>query len=251
MTTIDTMEDIIRILREQPDVREEIRRLILTDELLALPAQFIEMRKDQAEMRQEIQRISQTQTEMQQAQTEMQQAQTEMKQAQTEMQQAQTGMQQTQTRMQNDIRMLKDDVGVLKGLSAFAPTERRYGLIALELGLEPEDILSPVEIARLSMNDAARDIDQSALQSFRDSDLIVSARASDGELCYIAVEVSYTVGHSDIDRAIAHAELITRLTGARAFPVVSGVRAAAVAETRLGSDAIHWHQLPRKTLDPR
>ena len=195
MTTIDTTEDIIRILREQPDVREEIRRLILTDELLRLPAQFTEMRQELTEV--------------------------------------------------------KNDVGVLKGLSAFAPTERRYGLIALELGLEPEDILTPVEIARLSMNDAARDIDQSALQSFRDSDLIISARASGGELCYIAVEVSYTVGHSDIDRAIAHAELITRLTGVPAFPVVSGVRAAAVAETRLDSDAIHWHQLPRKTLDPR
>ena len=237
MTTIDTMEDIIRILREQPDVREEVRRLILTDELLALPAQFIEMRKEQAEMRQEIQHISQAQTEMQQAQTEMQQAQTRMQQA--------------QTRMQNDIGMLKDDVGVLKGLSAFAPTERRYGIIALELGLEPEYLLTPLEIVRLSMNDAARGIDQSVLQSFRDSDLIINARDSDGQSCYIAVEVSYTVGHSDIDRAIAHAELITRLTGAPAFPVVSGVRAAAVAETRLDSDAIHWHRLPRKTLDPR
>lgn len=195
MTTIDTTEDIIRILREQPDVREEIRRLILTDELLRLPAQFTEMRQELTEV--------------------------------------------------------KNDVGMLKGLSAFAPTERRYGLIALELGLEPEDLLTPTEIARLSMNDAARDIDQSALQSFRDSDLIVSARASDGELCYIAVEVSYTVGHSDIDRAIAHAELITRLAGAPAFAVVSGVRAAAVAETRLDSDAVHWHRLPRKSLDPR
>ena len=103
----------------------------------------------------------------------------------------------------------------LQWLSAFAPTERRYGLIALELGLEPEDLLTPLEIARLSMNDAARDIEQSALQSFRDSDLIVRARDPDGQLCYITVEVSYTVGHSDIDRAIAHAELITRLTGAR------------------------------------
>ena len=216
MTTIETTEDIIRILREQPEVREEIRRLILTDELLALPAQFTEMRQDQADIRQDIQRISRTQTEM-----------------------------------QNDIGMLKNDVGMLKGLSAFAPTERRYGLIALELGLEPEDLLTPLEIARLSMNDAARDIDQSALQSFRDSDLIVRARDPDVQLCYIAVEVSYTVDHSDIDRAIAHAELITRLAGAPAFPVVSGVRAAAVAETRLDSDAIHWHQLPRKTLDPR
>ena len=202
MTTIDTTEDIIRILREQPNVREEIRRLILTDELLALPAQFTEMLK-------EIQRVSQTQMEMQ------------------------------------------NDMGMLKGLSAFAPTERRYGIIALELGLEPEDLLTPLDIARLSMNDAARDIDQSALQSFRDSDLIIRARNPAGELCYIAVEVSYTVDHSDIDRAIAHAELITRLAGAPAFPVLSGVRAAAVAETRLDSDAIHWHQLPRKTLDPR
>ena len=139
----------------------------------------------------------------------------------------------------------------LQWLSAFAPTERRYGLIALELGLEPEDVLSPVEIARLSMNSAARDFDQSSLQSFRDSDLIIRARTSDGELRYIAVEVSYTVGHSDIDRAIAHAELITLLTGVPSFPVVSGVRPAAVAETRLDSDTIHWHQLPRKTLDPR
>ena len=202
MTTTDTMEDIIRIMREQPDVREEIRRLILTEELLALPAQFAVMRQEQTEMRQE--------------QAEM-----------------------------------KNDIGILKGLSAFAPTERRYGLIALELGLEPEDVLSPVEIARLSMNDAARDIDQSALQSFRDSDLIICARESSGQRCYVAVEVSYTVGHSDIDRAIAHAELITHITGAPAFPVVSGVRAAAVAEARLNSEAIHWHRLPRKTLDPR
>ena len=229
MTTIDTTEDIIRILREQPEVREEIRRLILADELLRLPAQFTEMREEQAEMRQEIQHISQTQTEMQQTQTEMQ---------------SDVGM------LKNDVGVLKDDVGMLKGLSAFAPTERRYGLIALELGLEPEDLLTPVEIARLSMNDAARDIDQSAIQSFRDSDLVVSARASDGELCYIAVEISYTVDHSDIDRAIAHAELITLLTGAPAFPVVSGVRAAAVAETRLASDTIHWHKLPERHSTP-
>ena len=244
MTTIETTEDIIKVLREQPDVREEIRRLILTDELLRLPAQFAEMRQDQAEMRHEIQRISQTQMEMQQSQAEMLQTQAGMQQEQTGMRHEIQRISQTQIQMQNDI-------AELKGLSAFAPTERRYGIIALELGLEPEDLLTPLEIARLSMNDAARDIDQSALQSFRDSDLIINARHSDGQLCYIAVEVSYTVDHSDIDRAIAHAEIITQLTGAPAFPVVSGVRAAAVAEARLDSDAIHWHQLPRKALDPR
>ena len=35
--TVDTIEDIIRILREKPEVREAVRREILTDELLELP----------------------------------------------------------------------------------------------------------------------------------------------------------------------------------------------------------------------
>ena len=237
MTTVDTIEDIIRVLREQPDVREEVRRLILTEELLALPAQFIEMRKD-------IQDIFQILAETQRALTETQLALAETQRTQAE----HSRILASHT---DDIVEIKNDLGTLKGLSAFAPAERRYGLIALELGLEPEGLLTPVEIARLSMSDAAQNLDQSALHSFRDSDLVISARASDGRLCYIAVEVSYTIGHSDIDRALKHAEVITLLTGAPAFPVVSGVRAAAVAEVRLNSDAIHWHQLPRKILDPR
>ena len=46
MTTsnpVSTIEDIIRILREQPEVREAVRREILTEELLDLPRQIAEM----------------------------------------------------------------------------------------------------------------------------------------------------------------------------------------------------------------
>ena len=237
MTTRDTVEDIMRILREQPDVLEEIRRIILTDELLALPAQFAEMQKTQAEMQK-------SQAAMQETQAEMLKIQAKMLETQNE----HSRILETHT---GEIAELKNGVGILKGLAAFAPAERRYGLIALEMGLEPEDLLTPVEIARLCATGAERGLDQPALQSFIDSDLIISARASDGRLNYIAVEVSFTVGHSDIDRAIAHAEIINLLTGAPAFAAVSGAQAAPVARTRLDSDAIHWHQLPRKILEPR
>ena len=40
MTTINTIEDLARILREQPTWAEALRALLLTQELLDLPAQF-------------------------------------------------------------------------------------------------------------------------------------------------------------------------------------------------------------------
>ncbi len=45
MTTINTMQDFTRLLREHPEWRDELRRELLTDELLELPqmlARFIE-----------------------------------------------------------------------------------------------------------------------------------------------------------------------------------------------------------------
>ena len=43
MTTVDTIEGILRIMRERPDVRDALRREILTDELLTLPQRFADL----------------------------------------------------------------------------------------------------------------------------------------------------------------------------------------------------------------
>ncbi len=42
MVVIDSIHDLHRILRENPEWREEMRRIILTDELLELPQRFAE-----------------------------------------------------------------------------------------------------------------------------------------------------------------------------------------------------------------
>ena len=47
MATINTIEDIIRILREDGEARSAIRRELLTEELLAMPGQLVEMLKTQ------------------------------------------------------------------------------------------------------------------------------------------------------------------------------------------------------------
>ena len=42
MTTINSMQDLTRLLREHPEWRDELRRELLTDELLELPQRFAE-----------------------------------------------------------------------------------------------------------------------------------------------------------------------------------------------------------------
>lgn len=40
MVTINTPEDLLRVLREQPEWKATVRREILTEELMNLPARF-------------------------------------------------------------------------------------------------------------------------------------------------------------------------------------------------------------------
>ena len=40
MSTISTTADLLRLLREDPDFRDEVRRLLLTQELIELPERF-------------------------------------------------------------------------------------------------------------------------------------------------------------------------------------------------------------------
>lgn len=45
MTTINNSDDLLELLKENEKFREDVRRMVLTDELLALPAVFADFRK--------------------------------------------------------------------------------------------------------------------------------------------------------------------------------------------------------------
>ena len=244
MTTVDTIDDIIRILREQPEAKEAVRRMILSDELLRLPQQLAET----SAIVQRTAEIQERHTQfLEQNSRDIDELKTTVKGiASTQVEQGRVLEQHT-----DSIATLKSDVGGLKGWAAFTPAERRYELIAFEMNLEPVRLLSPGDIAKMTLAEAAQKFDQSELNSFRDCDLIIEARSQTEGECYIAVQVSFTVDHSDISRAIKHAEMVTRFTGKPAFPAVSGVESAHVTERRLSTEAVHMHRLPLNSAQPR
>ena len=64
MTTINTIEDLVRILREQPAWAEAVRAVLLTDDLLDLPARFDRFVQSQEETNRRLSELLAQQAEL-------------------------------------------------------------------------------------------------------------------------------------------------------------------------------------------
>ena len=217
-TTINTIEDLIRVLDENPEWLEALRARLLTRELLELPqrlADFVEATERRFEA---IDRRFEAIDQRFEA-TDRQLAQ------------------------------LRSDIAPIKAAHARNATLREADLIAEDSGLTFVRVLSAAQVAELARSRAAAGVAKNELRSFRRADLIVEGRGEAGETCYLAVEISYTVNGRDTDRAIRNAGLLTQFTGRPACAVVAGLRHDRRIEKRLEAGEVSWYQLDPQTLE--
>ena len=113
MVTIDTSEDIVRALREDPDLLDRVQRMIMTDEVLALPRQFAAMLETQTRILSELADTRQTQNR---ALNEL----ADTRQTQNRILDEQAGIRQTQNRILSELddtrqtqnRILDEQAGI-------------------------------------------------------------------------------------------------------------------------------------------
>ena len=215
MTTINTIEDLLRLLDENPQWVEALRARLLTRQLMELPETFA--------------RFVETTT-----------------QALTALQEGQARLWEGQARLESDVQRIRDDVGMLKGNQARTATLREIGLLARTLGLTVKKILAPEEVASLAESSDTTDILPNDLNSFIRADFIIEASDSSRKPCYIAVEASFTINGRDTHRAMRNAGYLTRFTGHPAHAAVSGVHLDDRVTGLTQSGEVFWHQ-----LDPR
>ena len=206
--TVEEFRDLVRILEEKPEWRAELRRLVLTEELLSLPEQVAALR---AETERRFQEMAATVDKLAR-----------------EVARLGIGMgdlQRTQKRLIIDVADLKGD-----------SLERRYrerapayfgGLIRRARALTTEDLdelLEPaVDRGHLSEDEA---------KEVLYSDVVVRGRRrEDDSEVYLVVEVSSGVGPGDVERAARRAEILSR-SGVAALAVVAGKRITADASRR-------------------
>ncbi len=187
--TVQDFHDLVKLVTQHPEWRAELRRLVLTEELLALP----QIVHDLAE--------AQQRTEQQIAQ-----------------------LVEAQRRTERQIVRLQDDVGELKGIvleqryrtHAFAYFSR---LVRRTHALMEDELLALLEeaVARGSLSEDGMD-------EIARADVVVRGQRRDGSgEVYLVVEVSWGVGPGDVERAVRRAALLSQ-TGLQTMPVVAGER---------------------------
>ena len=193
MTTINTIEDLARILRDQPTWAEALRALLLTQDLLDLPGRF--------------DRFVETQREFNQAQQKANEAQEE-----------------TNRLTDRRLNAIEGQVGNLQG-GQYERSVRTKALARsmIALGLEvPHVALNPDGLTDPRLNSAIDQAIRNGLVSrdgcadLFEADMIISAEDNR----HAVVEVSLTADRDGIDRATTRAGIMAAITGGTVTPVV-------------------------------
>jgi len=222
LTTINTIEDLIKLLDERPEWLEAVRARILTRELLELPqtlAEFIETTNRQ--FLAVDQRLGAVEIEDRSLRTEIEQG----------------------------FASIRRDLGVLKGAHARTSALRQATAITDELGLTRIRNLDYDELRDLTASADTSGIPHNDILSFRLADLVMEASDQNGETQFVAVEISYTVNDRDTRRALRNAAFLTRFTGHPSNAVVAGIDLDDRIKETVDAGEITWYQLHMDDLE--
>ncbi|MCY3993420.1 MAG: hypothetical protein OXF50_19510 [Caldilineaceae bacterium] len=302
MSTINTMEDLIRVLDEHPEWLEALRARLLSRELLDLPQNFAmfvaEMREFKSEMNEfkaqmdrfvaatnsrfdgaDVRfdgvdarldrvdtrfdgvdarfdgvdaRFDEVDARLARVDARFDEVDARLDRVDARFDEVDARFARAEARSDGHDVMFKritDDLGQLKGAHARNVALADAAVIARDLNLRRTKNLTQDELLDLIDSADTSDILVSDLRSFRVADLIMEATAEDGEVCYVAVEISYTANGRDTKRALRNAEFMTRFTGKRAFAVVSGLYRDDRIQDIFESGELFWHQLTPEQLE--
>ena len=260
MYTIDTIEDLIGVLDENPEWVDALRARLLTPELLELPEKFTEFvaKVDAFVVKVDafIVKVDAFIAKMDAFIVKVDafiEATNKHLEAMDErfeiMDKRFEAMDKRFEAMDKRMDRFENSLGVLKGGHARTTAIQNAAVIAYDLGFELVGILPKEKIISLVESQNPADIPKNERRSFYSADLIMEVAGRDGETCYLAVEISFTANGRDTRRAIRNAAFLTRFTGERAYPVVAGMYRDNRIQSTIESGEVFWFQLDAEDLE--
>ena len=274
MTAINTIEDLVRIMDERPEWVEAMRVRLLTREVLELPQtiaklaetveKFIDStnkrldsiaaRLDQHDARFDAvdARFDQVDARFEAVDARFDQVDARFEAVDARFDQVDTRFDAVDTRFQTvngSIQKLRDDIAPLKAAHARNAAIDDAIAIASDLGLRRTKNLTRDEVWELTESVDTSGIPTNELRSFRRADLVVEATDKNDEVCYVAVEISFTANGRDTIRAIRNAEFLNRFTGRRSYAAVAGLSRDNRVNEVFESGKVFWYQLDPDHLE--
>jgi hypothetical protein len=227
--TVSEFRDLIQLLEQHPAWREELRRWVLTEELLALPQMVRELADFQRQtetrmgqlaghvdtLAQRVDALAQQTAQLITHVDEQAQRFDRMLIHISDLSQRMEQLAETQLRMGSDLEQLKghnlEQCYRERAPAYFSRLLRRVHALS-------NDELVALLDAAVTQGQLSEDEADEILQA----DIVVRGRhREDGTEVYLVVEVSWGVGLHDVQRAVERAALLARL-GTPSLPVVAG-----------------------------
>ena len=214
--TVNDFRDLLEIIRTMPEWKEALRRELLGEEILSLPALIRDLLKVIEEMNKRLYRVEQD--------VEVLKADVGVLKADVGVLKADVGVLKADVEvLKADVGVLKTDVATLKGDSL----ERKYRerpFVYFRRILRKPKLLSDSELDDLlSQAQADGVLNDAEVEEISRLDAVVRGRRiSDDRAAYLAVEVSVTIDARDVARAVQRAKLLEKIPGVVALPVVAG-----------------------------
>ncbi len=220
--TVSDVRDLLRVLRENPEWKEEVRRELLGEEILSLPAL----------VRQNSEAIDRLAEQMTRSEERLKGVEARLEGVEARLEGVETGLQ----ALRQDFGVFRGEIGQLKGYALETRfRERADGIFGR--WIRRVKVVKPRELAAFEAADDAGEITEAEALAVRNLDLIVTGRrgrGADSREVMFAVEVSSTIDNDDVTRAADRAAILSRL-GYPAEAVAAG-NAASEPVTRLAAE---------------
>ncbi len=227
-------------LRDDPDFRDEVRNLLLGDELLQLPERF-------AQFAAYVNDFIEAQKQFNEDQKQFNE---EQKAFNARVEDFITDQKQFNEEQRGINRRVQRDLGILKGNAARRLLQLHHDTILEIFQLDFVRTLGRDDLSRMVRNSGiATQIEFGQRRSFYAADLVLEGTDADGITHYVAAEGSFTADHRDTDRAKRNAEFLARFTGCAAHPMVASVSNDHEVQELVDAGAIGWFQLDPRELE--
>lgn len=186
---IETFEDILKALRERPEWLEELRRIILTEELISLPQKFDTfIQRDFKPLKEKVEKIE--------SDTEV---------------------------LKQDVAVLKNDVAELKG-DNFERNVRERAPSYFGRLIKRCKVINFEELAEILENAVERGvIKEDEMDDVLKIDVVATGLLKKEDKKVVIVgEVSIKADITDVERAYRRAEIMSRAMGISSIAVVVG-----------------------------
>ena len=249
MTTINTFEDILEAMEQNPAFREAMRRHILTEgetELIANVARLTEgqarLTEGQAELSASVVRLTEGQAKLMEGQAELSASVARLTEGQARLMEGQAELSASVARLtegQARLTRAQDTMaGQLSNLTG-SNYERRAARVVLrrlkrQFNIDPSEIIRSNAVLdtpdiSILMGRAidAGIVSEDEAEDMELADIIIRGKDPDEATVYAVVETSITVHGDDIERASRRADILRRAIGGTVHAVVVGEVAAS------------------------